>query len=279
MIYNADLNEGFFNSFFYLNKYYGITKNPITNDFIIIMKYYELGSLKDYMTKNFYGIKWNEKLNILKHIAKGLDHIHNQKIIHRDFHSGNILYENEFDVVISDLGISKSSIKTTNDDDDNEIYGIISYMAPEILQRKEYTTASDIYSFGMIMWELMTGRNPFWDKIQDTELIIEICDGLRPPIVVNAPENYIELMQKCWHSDPNKRPTSVEILERFDNIIYLEENNPTEIIPSSNIGSITTNNSGTICKSRPLGTMISSAESTRSLKIQSINLEIGKNLF
>ncbi len=65
MIYNADLNEGFFNSFFYLNKYYGITKNPITNDFIIIMKYYKLGSLKDYMTKNFYGIKWNEKLNIL----------------------------------------------------------------------------------------------------------------------------------------------------------------------------------------------------------------------
>src|SRR6266540_1000687 len=235
MIYNADLNEGFFNSFFYLNKYYGITKNPITNDFIIIMKYYELGSLKDYMTKNFYGIKWNEKLNILKHIAKGLDHIHNQKIIHRDFHSGNILYENEFDVVISDLGISKSSIKTTNDDDDNEIYGIISYMAPEILQRKEYTTASDIYSFGMIMWELMTGRNPFWDKIQDTELIIEICDGLRPSIVANAPENYIELMQECWYSDPNKRPTSFEILKRIDDIKHLEKNDPTEIIPSSSI--------------------------------------------
>src|SRR6266498_1412399 len=139
MIYNADLNEGFFNSFFYLNKYYGITKNPITNNFVIIMKYYELGSLKDYMMKNFYDIKWNKKLNILKHIAKGLDHIHNQKIIHRDFH-GNILYENDSDVVISDLGISKSSIKST-DDDDNEIYGIISYMAPEILLGKKYTTA------------------------------------------------------------------------------------------------------------------------------------------
>ncbi len=82
MIYNADLNKGFFNSFFYLKKYYRITKNPITNDFIIIMKYYELGSLKDYMTKKFYDIKWNEKLNILKYITKGLNHIHNQKIIH-----------------------------------------------------------------------------------------------------------------------------------------------------------------------------------------------------
>ncbi len=53
MIYNADLNEGFFNFFFCLNKYYGITKNHVTNDFIIIMNYYELGGLKDYMSKKF----------------------------------------------------------------------------------------------------------------------------------------------------------------------------------------------------------------------------------
>src|SRR6266540_267282 len=135
MVYDADLNEGFFNSLKHLNKYYGITQNSITKDFVIIMKYYKLGSLKDYITKKFYNIKWNEKLNILGHIAKGLDHLHNQNIIHRDFHSGNILYENEFDIVISDLGISKSLI----DNDDDEVYGVISYMAPEVLQRKEYT--------------------------------------------------------------------------------------------------------------------------------------------
>ena len=147
----------------YLNKYYGITQDPVTEDFIIIMKYYKLGSLRDYITKNFYNIKWIEKLKILKRIVAGLKHLHDQKIIHRDFHSGNILYENDSDVVISDLGISKSSIKSTNDDD-NEIYGILSYMAPEILQGKEYTTASDIYSFGMIMWELMTGECHFGIK-------------------------------------------------------------------------------------------------------------------
>ncbi len=113
MVYDADLNEGFFNSLRYLNKYYGITRNPITEDFIIIMKHYKLGSLKDYITKNFYNIKWNEKIKILKHIVAGLNHLHNQKIIHRDFHSGNVLYENEIDIVISDLGISKSAISST----------------------------------------------------------------------------------------------------------------------------------------------------------------------
>src|ERR1044071_9199299 len=142
MVYDADLNEGFFKSLRYLNKYYGITQNPNTKDFMIIMKYYRLGSLKDYITKNFYNIKWNEKLQILQNIVLGLDHLHKQKIIHRDLHSGNILYENEFDVVISDLGISKSSV----DIDDGKIYGVTSYIAPEIFRKKGYTTASDIYS-------------------------------------------------------------------------------------------------------------------------------------
>src|SRR5687768_15358136 len=102
------------------------------------MKYYRLGSLRDYITKNFYNIKWEKKLKILKNIVLGLNHLHNQKIIYRDFHSGNILYENEVDVVISDLGISKSSI----DNNDDEIYGVISYIAPKILQGKEYTIDS-----------------------------------------------------------------------------------------------------------------------------------------
>ncbi len=145
------------NSLFHLNSYYGIIQDPKTKDFIIIMKYYKY----DFITKNFYNINWNKKLIILKNIIKGLNHIYHQKIIHQDFHSGNILYENENDKVISDLGISKSAMEST---DDNEIYGIISYMAPKIWQKRKYTTTSDIYSFGMIMWELMTGECHFGIK-------------------------------------------------------------------------------------------------------------------
>ena len=167
MIYIADLNSKnsmFFSSLLYLNEFYGVTQNPDTKDFIIIMKYYKF-DLRDYISKSndFYSIAWDKKLKILKHIAEGLDYLHSQDIIHRDLHSGNILCENEYDVVISDLGMSKSAMEST--DHDNNCYGIISYMAPEILRGKKYTTASDIYSFGMIMWELMTGRKPFWDQL------------------------------------------------------------------------------------------------------------------
>ena len=126
-------------------------------------------------------------------------------------------------------------------------------MVPEILQRRKYTKASDIYRFGMIMWELMTGRRPFWDQNHDTKLIIEICDGLRPQIVTNAPEGYIELMKECWHSDPNKRPTGNVILEKVEKIRINElDNRATKIIESPDIGPVTINNPGAFYKSRPL---------------------------
>src|ERR1044072_6259718 len=260
MVYNADLNAGFIDSLFYLNSYYGITQDPITNDFIIIMKYYKY-DLKHYIAENFYIIDWNKKLKILKSIISGLEHIHEQEIIHRDFHSGNILYENEYDIVISDLGISKSSTESIDND---KIYGIISYVAPEIFQGQKYTTSSDIYSFGMIMWELMTGRMPFWDQNNDLGLIIKICKDFRPPIIKNIPEGYAELMKKCWDPDSNKRPTAFVIIENLTDIMRAEEENLTEIIKSPNIGPIVTNNSN---KSRPLSKMIDHIRSSRSQSI------------
>ncbi|RIA82961.1 kinase-like domain-containing protein, partial [Glomus cerebriforme] len=187
-----------------ITEYYGITQDPNSQDIIIIMPYYKEGDLIHYITKNFYDINWRGKVSDLISIVAGLKNIHSVNIIHKDFHSGNIFID--FRPKIGDLGISKSATESVNDDID-ENYGIIPYMAPEIFQGQKYTKASDVYSFGMIMWEFMTGRRPFWDQNHDTDLIIEILDGLRPPIVTNAPEGYIELMKVCWHSDPNKRPT------------------------------------------------------------------------
>src|ERR1700733_2330667 len=159
---------------------------------MIIMLYYEKGDLIKYITNDFYSISWKTKIDRLRDIINGLISIHSVDIIHRDFHSGNIFFQGGRygKVYIGDLGISKSATEST--DNNNENYGIIPYMAPEIFKGQKYTKASDIYSFGMIMWEFMTGRRPFWNsRIHDAELIIEICDDLRPPIVTNAPEGYI----------------------------------------------------------------------------------------
>src|ERR1044071_5693434 len=99
MVYIASLKDEFFYSLLYLNEYYGVTRNPSTRDFIIIMRYYK-SDLRKFMTKNFYDLEWNQKLGILIQVAEGLNHIHNQRIIHRDLHSRNILCENEDSVII-----------------------------------------------------------------------------------------------------------------------------------------------------------------------------------
>ena len=237
------------------------------------MKYYELGDLTHYITSDFFNLNWHKKLNTLRNMIIGLKNIHGADIIHKDYHSGNIFIKG-YQAIIGDLGLSKSAIESL--EDDNEIYGIIPYVAPEIFKGQKYTKASDIYSFGMIMWELMTGRRPFWNENHDNDLIIEICDGHRPPIVNNAPKGYIELMQECWHSDPNKRPTALELYEK----IVLIHNNKSQIqiIKSADIGPMVANeyDPGAIYKSRSLSAMIKSAESTRNLRSRRFILESGK---
>ncbi|EXX75396.1 Kcc4p [Rhizophagus irregularis DAOM 197198w] len=261
-----------------INTYYGITQNPLTKNFMIITEYYELGNLTYYIANNFFNMNWYEKIQILQDIISGLKNIHDANIIHKDYHSGNILIHNFYPsitaAITGDLGLSKSAIESLNDN--NEIYGVIPYVAPEVFRGQKYTKASDIYSFGMIMWELMTGRKPFWDKSHDTDLIIKICDGIRPPIVENASKVYIELMKECWHSNPNKRPTATELETNISSIwndepfylygSYYGSINPNGNINSADIGPIKINNPGAIYKSRPLSVMIKSAESTRSLK-------------
>ena len=236
---------------------------------MIIMNYYELGDLTNYIINNFYNISWNDKLKKLFYIISGLEEMHNANVIHKDYHSGNIFITSIS--ITGDLGISKS----TMEEDDGEIYGIVPYIAPEIFKGQKYTTASDIYSIGMIMWELMTGRRPFWNHEHDAELIIKICDGLHPPIDTNAPEGYIELMQECWNLDPNKRPTVADLMNKIMAIKRKESYNETIITKSTDVGPIQ-NNPGAIYKSRYLSAMIKSAESTRNLKSQRITSNSGK---
>ncbi|EXX74648.1 uncharacterized protein OCT59_009239 [Rhizophagus irregularis] len=273
----SEAGYAYYDHFNYISKYFGFTQNPITNNFMIITKYYESGDLRNHINNDFYNITWFDKLVKLRFIIGGLKNIHDINIIHRDYHSGNIFLAAQETPITGDLGLNKSALCSS----ENEIYGVVPYVAPEIFQGQNYVKASDIYSFGMIMWELMTGRRPFWDKVHDTNLIVEICDGLRPPIVTNAPDGYIELMNECWHFDPVKRPTASNLLSKVKTMLENEINrkNPTKIIESSDIGPVITNNPGAIYKSRPLSEMIKSAIYIINLRSLTIISKIDKRKF
>src|SRR5581483_7780280 len=119
---------------------YGITKDPETNNFMMVMQYAENGSLRQSLNKNFNSMHWGKKFRILSDIARGLSNIHEKRLIHQDFHSGNILNLGNAAYRITDLGLCKPADEKTEKYNKN-VYGILPYVAPEVLRGKEYTQA------------------------------------------------------------------------------------------------------------------------------------------
>src|SRR5437763_1451201 len=122
-----------------------------------------------------------------------------------------------YESVIGDFGLCQ---QLKGENDTNEIFGVIPYLAPELLSGEPYTKESDIYSFGMIMWEHTTGKKPFYDRSHNHCLILDILEGKRPEITVDTPEFYADLMKKCWDPKPENRPTAEEIEECFEKYKY-----------------------------------------------------------
>ncbi|RIA95400.1 kinase-like domain-containing protein, partial [Glomus cerebriforme] len=152
-----------------------------------------------------------DKLQLLKNIILGIKTIHESDLFHGDFHDGNILISDNYnEAYIIDLGLCKP-VSDIQDSIERK-YGVLPYMAPEVLRNKPYTLASDIYSFSMIMWEFTSGIPPYKNRAHDHLLVLDICKGGRPEIIKNTPKCYVDLMKKCWDSDPSKRPTII-ILE------------------------------------------------------------------
>ncbi|UZO05484.1 uncharacterized protein OCT59_025832 [Rhizophagus irregularis] len=138
-------------------------------------------------------------------------------MVHCDFHTGNILFLKDNicdlgnDILISDMGLC-GKVSNINNTNEIKIYGVIPYIAPEVLRGKPYSQAADIYSFGMIMYFTATEKQPFSNRAHDEFLVLDICNEIRPEInEPEAPKCYINLMKKCWDSNSNNRPNAIEI--------------------------------------------------------------------
>ncbi len=112
---------------------------------------------------------------------------------------------------IGDLGLAISVSET---DGIKDVQGVMPFLAPELLSgHGSYSQATDVYAFGIIMWEISSHEKPFDDFNHDKYLALKILKGFRPTITDDTPPFYRDLMQKCWHADPTQRPTANEIYE------------------------------------------------------------------
>ena len=213
--------------------------------------------------------------------------IHHANFIHRDFHSGNILFDlgsgKRHQCLIGDLGLTQPVNNTLPN---NEIYGVIPYIAPEIFQGSAFSKESDVYSLGMIMWELTTGSKPFASDDHDATLICQITNGKRPEITDDTPECFINLMKSCWDPDPKKRPSMTEICKTFSKWFHrnedkeqfnLAETRRKGLINSKKLGPNFSgkSHSEAIFTSRPLRSLISKCSSINSSSTISFNSRQG----
>ncbi|RHZ76604.1 hypothetical protein Glove_195g26 [Diversispora epigaea] len=197
---------------------YGITKNPTENEYIMVMNYAEYGSLRNLLNNKFEELTWKKKSYILSNIANGLTNIHEMGLMHKDFHTGNIVNQSLTLSYITDFG----QCKPVTENYPEKIYGVIPYMAPETLSRGEYK-ASDIYSFGMVMLEVLTSYPPYYNTPHNEDLVNNIRNGFKPEIKCEIPQFFKEIMEKCWNFEPLNRPTADELKSQFDK--YLSYNN------------------------------------------------------
>ncbi|CAG8628841.1 3811_t:CDS:2 [Acaulospora morrowiae] len=206
---------------------YGLSRNPETKNYIMVMRYAPSGNLRDYLRKN-QTLQWKEKLMILLTIADGLKDIHNKGIVHRDFHSGNILLDGNTPY-ISDLGCSSTA--NVAPDQTGSVFGVLAYIAPEVVLYKNYSKAADIYSFGCIMWEIVTGKPPYFKYNPNFIYHLKIHKGQTPEFGNYFPQEPKELITKCWDADPSNRPNAREIYESFLKMCRMPPNDPVDPLP------------------------------------------------
>ncbi|KAL5797393.1 hypothetical protein ACOSQ2_002213 [Xanthoceras sorbifolium] len=183
----------------------------------MVTEYMEMGSL--YYLIHLSGQKkklsWRRRLKMLRDICRGLMCIHRMKIVHRDLKSANCLVNKHWTVKICDFGLSR--IMTDSSMRDSSSAGTPEWMAPELIRNEPFTEKCDIFSFGVIMWELCTLNRP-WEGVLPERVVYAVAnEGSR----LDIPEGPLgRLISDCW-AEPQERPSCEEILSRLHDCEYL----------------------------------------------------------
>ncbi|KAM0869868.1 hypothetical protein ACQ4PT_040381 [Festuca glaucescens] len=177
----------------------------------LVTEYMEMGSL--YYLIHTSGqkskISWRRRLKMLRDICRGLMCMHRLKIVHQDLKSANCLVNKHWTVKLCDFGLSR--VMSNSAMSDNSSAGTPEWMAPELIRNEPFTEKCDIFSLGVIMWELCTLSRP-WAGKPPVQVVYSVAnEGAR----LEIPEGPLgSLIADCW-AEPDKRPSCQEILTRL----------------------------------------------------------------
>jgi serine/threonine protein kinase len=156
-------------------------------------------------------------------IVAAMAYLHRNGIVHRDLKPANILLDREMRPYVADFGISKAIPRDRLVERSRDRLGTPLYNAPELMAGKTYSWPIDVYAWAFIYYELVADAMPFHEigdfaSITDAKIWERVKKGIRPKRTDDFEEKQWEILQACWHQDPNQRPTFEQLLQRPDDI-------------------------------------------------------------
>uniref|UniRef100_A0AAX7TZY8 receptor protein-tyrosine kinase n=1 Tax=Astatotilapia calliptera TaxID=8154 RepID=A0AAX7TZY8_ASTCA len=187
---------------------------------MIITEYMENGSLDTFLKKNDGQFTVIQLVGMLRGIASGMRYLSDMGYVHRDLAARNILVNSNLVCKVSDFGLSR-----VLEDDPEAAYTTrggkipIRWTAPEAIAYRKFTSASDVWSYGIVMWEVMSyGERPYWE-MSNQDVIKAVEESYRLPGPMDCPEALYHLMMDCWQRERSNRPKFDEIVCLLDKFI------------------------------------------------------------
>ncbi|XP_039049150.1 serine/threonine-protein kinase STY46-like [Hibiscus syriacus] len=181
----------------------------------IVTEFMSGGSIYDLLHKQKSGFKLPFLLKVAVDVSKGMSYLHQQSIMHRDLKAANLLMDENGVVKVSDFGVARvqaqPGVMTAET-------GIYHWMAPEVIEHKPYDHKADVFSFGVVLWELLTGKLPYENLTPLQAAVGIVQKGLRPVIPTHTHPNFVELLESCWQQDPSRRPEFAEISKMLEDL-------------------------------------------------------------
>ncbi|XP_016138558.1 ephrin type-B receptor 2 isoform X2 [Sinocyclocheilus grahami] len=189
---------------------------------MIITEFMENGSLDSFLRQNDGQFTVIQLVGMLRGIASGMKYLCDMNYVHRDLAARNILVNSNLVCKVSDFGLSRFLEDDTSDPTYTSALGgkiPIRWTAPEAIQYRKFTSSSDVWSYGIVMWEVMSyGERPYWD-MSNQDVINAIEQDYRLPPPMDCPNTLHQLMLDCWQKDRNNRPKFNQIVNTLDKMI------------------------------------------------------------
>ncbi|XP_027444288.1 mitogen-activated protein kinase kinase kinase 20 isoform X2 [Zalophus californianus] len=197
-------------------QFYGVILEP--PNYGIVTEYASLGSLYDYINSNrSEEMDMDHIMTWATDVAKGMHYLHMEapvKVIHRDLKSRNVVIAADGVLKICDFGASRFHNHTTH----MSLVGTFPWMAPEVIQSLPVSETCDTYSYGVVLWEMLTREVPFkgLEGLQVAWLVVEKNERLTIPS--SCPRSFAELLRQCWEADAKKRPSFKQIISILESM-------------------------------------------------------------